>query len=70
MECKVAIGMMHDYFDGDLTRQGTMDLKGHMSTCPACLARFEQLEKTEAMTFPPWSMPQWSRITIYSLPRS
>ncbi|WP_338553260.1 zf-HC2 domain-containing protein [Paenibacillus sp. KS-LC4] len=51
MECKVAIGMMHDYFDGDLTKQGMMDLKGHMSTCPACLARFEQLEKTEAMTF-------------------
>lgn len=47
MECKVAIVKIHDYLDGDLPREEINALHDHMNACPACLQRFEQLEKTE-----------------------
>ncbi|NIK70426.1 MULTISPECIES: zf-HC2 domain-containing protein [unclassified Paenibacillus] len=49
MNCNVAVVWMHDYLDGDLPREDAQELKNHLHACPACLARFEQLEKTEAM---------------------
>jgi len=51
MKCNVAYARMHDYLDGDLPREDALQLQTHFRSCPACLARFEQLEKTEAMVF-------------------
>lgn len=50
MNCKVAIVWMHDYLDGELPRDDVLQLKTHLLSCPACRARFEQLERTEALT--------------------
>ena len=50
MNCKVAIVWMHDYLDGELPRDDVLQLKTHLLSCPACKARFDQLERTEAFT--------------------
>jgi anti-sigma factor RsiW len=49
MNCNIALISMHDYFDGDLSRQDAAQLKAHLLSCPACRARFDQLERTEAL---------------------
>ncbi|GFN33190.1 hypothetical protein PCURB6_34500 [Paenibacillus curdlanolyticus] len=49
MNCNVAMIWMHDYLDGDLPQRDTIELKAHMLACPACRARFEQLERTESL---------------------
>lgn len=49
MNCNVAIVSMHDYLDGELTREDAAKLKAHMIACPECRARFEKLERTEAL---------------------
>ncbi|SDS52489.1 Transmembrane transcriptional regulator (anti-sigma factor RsiW) [Paenibacillaceae bacterium GAS479] len=49
MNCNVAIVWMHDYIDGELPREDAVTLKQHLISCPACRARFDQLEKTEAL---------------------
>lgn len=49
MNCNVANVWMHDYFDGELPRDDIALLKNHLRTCPSCMARFEQLERTEAI---------------------
>ncbi|ASS68253.1 MULTISPECIES: zf-HC2 domain-containing protein [unclassified Paenibacillus] len=49
MKCNVAIVWMHDYIDGELPREDAVVLKEHLLSCPGCRARFEQLEKTEAL---------------------
>lgn len=54
MECKVAMGKIHDYLDGELLREEMGALQAHMKACPACSARFEQLEKTDAAVFAAW----------------
>lgn len=54
MECKVAIVKIHDYLDGELPREEITQLKSHMKSCPACSARFEQLEKADAAAFAAW----------------
>ncbi|MFD2114519.1 zf-HC2 domain-containing protein [Paenibacillus yanchengensis] len=51
MECKVAIGMMHDYLDGELSHDHVSLLKSHMVSCPSCSNHFEQLEKTDASAY-------------------
>jgi anti-sigma factor RsiW len=51
MECTVAIVKIHDYLDGELPREEKGALHAHMSGCPDCRARFEQLEKTDAAAF-------------------
>lgn len=50
MNCNVAITMMHDYLDDDLSRGDTVSLKKHLLACPDCRKRFEQLEQAEAYT--------------------
>ncbi|MBW7455791.1 zf-HC2 domain-containing protein [Paenibacillus sepulcri] len=50
MNCNVAIVWMHDYLDDELPREDVLQLKNHLLSCPACRARFEQLERTEALT--------------------
>lgn len=54
MECKVAIGKIHNYLDGELPREEISVLQSHMKACAACSARFEQLEKTDAAAFAAW----------------
>ncbi|MBW7476279.1 zf-HC2 domain-containing protein [Paenibacillus oenotherae] len=49
MNCNVAIVSMHDYLDGELIREDVAKLKTHLIACPECRARFEQLERTEAL---------------------
>lgn len=51
MDCKHASTLMHDYFDGDLTHEQAVELKGHLNACPACSTRFQQLEQTEMTLF-------------------
>ncbi|MDU7477309.1 MAG: zf-HC2 domain-containing protein [Paenibacillus macerans] len=51
MECKQASSLMHDYLDGELSRDEALALKQHMQTCPACQERFKELEQTEMMLF-------------------
>ncbi|MUT67998.1 anti-sigma factor [Paenibacillus sp. NEAU-GSW1] len=51
MECNVAIIWMHDYLDGDLPREDAQQLQNHLRSCPSCMARYEQLERTEALMF-------------------
>ncbi|HEY4390219.1 MAG TPA: zf-HC2 domain-containing protein [Paenibacillus sp.] len=51
MDCKHASTLMHDYFDGDLMHEQAVELKGHLNSCPACSARFQQLEQTEMKLF-------------------
>lgn len=50
MECSVAIVWIHDYLDGELPAEKVASLKKHLAACPSCQARFEQLERTEALT--------------------
>lgn len=49
MNCKVAIVWIHDYLDDELPINDMAELKAHLLSCPECRARFEQLERTEAL---------------------
>jgi anti-sigma factor (TIGR02949 family) len=51
MECKHASSMMHDYLDGELSRDHVEQLKLHLDQCPDCLKEFRELERTELMLF-------------------
>ncbi len=51
MECKVAIVKIHEYLDGELSRDESEKLKAHMEVCSACKSRFEQLEKVDAAMY-------------------
>lgn len=48
MNCNIANVWMHDYLDGELPREDVTRLQDHLRECPSCMARFEQLERTEA----------------------
>ncbi|MFC5470364.1 zf-HC2 domain-containing protein [Cohnella suwonensis] len=49
MKCNVAVVYMHDYLDGDLSREDTNQLREHLNGCPACQARYDSLERTDAL---------------------
>lgn len=49
LECRKAISLIHDYFDGDLGTEGKRQLREHLQLCESCRKRFYQLEKTEAL---------------------
>ena len=51
MDCKHASTLMHDYFDGDITHEQAVELKGHLQSCSACSIQFQQLEQTEMTLF-------------------
>lgn len=40
---------MHQYLDGDLSREDEQTLKVHLQTCPACQTYFHELVQTEAI---------------------
>ncbi|MGN7454217.1 zf-HC2 domain-containing protein [Paenibacillus pasadenensis] len=63
MNCNVAIVWMHDYIDGELPREDCLTLKQHLLSCPACRARFEQLEKTEALLTSVMAEPKGQAMT-------
>lgn len=49
MDCKRAISLIHEYFDGDLEGHAFKRLDAHLQNCPACSKHFRQMEKTEAL---------------------
>lgn len=49
MNCKEALPLMHEYFDGLLEGEGAAALQLHLSECTACAARFRSYERTEAL---------------------
>lgn len=49
MKCNVAVMSMHDYLDGDLAREEIIQLQQHLRECPSCYARYEALERTDAL---------------------
>nr|WP_130616716.1 zf-HC2 domain-containing protein [Cohnella abietis] len=49
MNCNVAVVSMHDHLDGDLSREEIKQLQEHLSGCPSCYARYEALERTDAL---------------------
>ncbi|MGG6313076.1 zf-HC2 domain-containing protein [Paenibacillus macerans] len=51
MECKQASSLMHDYLDGELSRDHAEQLKQHLMICPDCQKEFRELEQTEMMLF-------------------
>ncbi|QJC50706.1 anti-sigma factor [Paenibacillus albicereus] len=63
MNCNVAIVWMHDYIDGELPREDSLTLKQHLLSCPGCRARFEQLEKTEALLSSVMAEPKGQAMT-------
>jgi len=51
MKCNDAARWMHDYLDGDLAQEESVQLQQHLRDCPSCQARFEALERTEALIY-------------------
>ncbi|WP_115995406.1 zf-HC2 domain-containing protein [Cohnella lupini] len=49
MKCNVAVVLMHDHLDGDLAREEVIQLQQHLVQCPSCYARYESLERTDAL---------------------
>ena len=49
MNCNDYVDWMHDYIDGELSREDSVRLKEHMLACLDCCSHFDQLEKTEAL---------------------
>ncbi|AJS61642.1 zf-HC2 domain-containing protein [Paenibacillus sp. IHBB 10380] len=51
MECKLAVSLMHDYLDDDLSKEQRLMLKEHMLTCPDCRMQFEELEQMDMLLY-------------------
>ncbi|KKO53126.1 zf-HC2 domain-containing protein [Paenibacillus sp. DMB20] len=51
MDCKLAVSLMHDYLDNDLSQHQQLELKTHLLQCVDCRNRFEELEKTDMLLF-------------------
>jgi len=49
MNCNVAVMYMHDYLDGELAREDSLQLLRHLRECPTCHTRYEELERTDAL---------------------
>jgi anti-sigma factor (TIGR02949 family) len=48
MKCNLAVRAIHEYLDGDLPREETLQLKQHLDGCSSCSDRLDALEKTTA----------------------
>lgn len=57
MDCSEALPLLHEYLDGSLDLQEKTALKAHLTGCPACRRRLQQLEKVEAL-LAAWPAPQ------------
>ncbi|NMO97974.1 zf-HC2 domain-containing protein [Paenibacillus lemnae] len=51
MDCKLAVSLMHDYLDNDLSKPQQLELKAHLLQCMDCRNRLEELEKTDMLLF-------------------
>ncbi|HEY2491717.1 MAG TPA: zf-HC2 domain-containing protein [Paenibacillus sp.] len=51
MECKLAVSLMHDYLDDDLSKEQRLMLKEHMLTCPDCRMQFKELEQMDMILY-------------------
>lgn len=51
MDCKLAVSLMHEYLDNDLSRQQQLELKSHLLQCVDCRNRFEELEQTDMLLY-------------------
>ena len=51
MDCKMAVSLMHDYLDDDLSKPQELELKTHLLQCAECNQRFEELEKTDMLLY-------------------
>lgn len=49
MNCRDALPLMHEYFDGGLKDEEAYELRTHMNACPGCERRFRSYERTEAL---------------------
>ena len=51
MDCKLAVSLMHDYLDDDLSKEQQLELKTHMLSCPDCRMQFKELEQTDMLMY-------------------
>ncbi|MGF7050435.1 anti-sigma factor RsiW [Paenibacillus sp. DS2015] len=51
MECKLAVSLMHDFLDDDLSKEQRVMLKEHTLTCPDCRMQFKELEQTDMLLY-------------------
>ena len=51
MECKIAVSLIHDYLDDDLSKEQGLMLKSHLLSCDQCRMRFNELEQTDMMLY-------------------
>lgn len=48
MKCEYCIDFMHDYLDGDITKENEKILKEHLHSCEECRQHFKELKKSIA----------------------
>ncbi|CAM3072982.1 zf-HC2 domain-containing protein [Paenibacillus sediminis] len=51
MDCRLAVSLMHEYLDDDLSKDQAIVLKGHLEQCPNCSKLFHELEQTDMMLY-------------------
>lgn len=51
MECNLAVSLMHDYLDDDLSKEQQLELKAHLLSCPDCRMQFKELEQSDMLMF-------------------
>ncbi len=51
MDCKLAVSLMHDYLDNDLSEPKQLELQQHLQECSECRVNFEKLEHTDMLLF-------------------
>ncbi|QGH32767.1 anti-sigma factor [Gracilibacillus salitolerans] len=50
MKCnKEIVELMHQYLDGDITRNDEQRLRSHLQSCEACQKHFQELKRTVAL---------------------
>jgi anti-sigma factor RsiW len=49
MKCVQYIDFMHDYLDGDITKENETTLKEHLQSCESCQQHFKELKKAIAL---------------------
>ncbi|MCJ8014588.1 zf-HC2 domain-containing protein [Paenibacillus sp. KQZ6P-2] len=74
MECNLAVSLMHDYLDDDLSKDQQLELKTHLLSCPDCRMRFKELEQTDMLMFSlshqaPSAPPELTQRIMSTLPQ-
>src|SRR5690625_2471288 len=60
MTCKNRVQIMHDYLDGQLSRENERELSAHLETCQNCQKHFHELSRTITLvqSFPKIEAPK------------